>query len=162
MAFPAGLLHFLPQAGDVCHDRIVSIHVFFFPDCFKQLFRGDDFPTVLTEIPENVKLNGGEGEVFSVEGTLVAILTDEQAAEVVFIPLLLSGVCGVIACVPAQLGLYPGHQFQGAEWFSNIIICTQREAHDFVHVFRLGAEHQNGIQMGLSNFLAEGKSIHVR
>ena len=146
----------------MCHDRIVSIHVFFFPDCFKQLFRGDDFPTVLTEIPENVKLNGGEGEVFSVEGTLVAILTDEQAAEVVFIPLLLSGVCGVIACVPAQLGLYPGHQFQGAEWFSNIIICTQCEAHDFVHVFHLGAEHQNGIQMGLSNFLAEGKSIRVR
>ena len=113
--FRLGSLHFLPQAGDGAMTVLFPSMYFFFPDCFKQLFRGRRLShLVLTEIPENVKLNGGEGEVFSVEGTLVAILTDEQAAEVVFIPLLLSGVCrGVIACVPAQLGLYPGLPVQG-------------------------------------------------
>ena len=33
---------------------------------------------MLTQIPENVELNGGQGELLPVEGALVAVLADKQ------------------------------------------------------------------------------------
>ena len=48
---PAGFFHLLPEAGDVGHDGIVALHIFFLPNSLEELFGGDHFTPVLAEIP---------------------------------------------------------------------------------------------------------------
>ena len=66
-----GLAHFFPQAADMNHNGIIAVQVFLPPHALKEPLGGDDLAPVLTEHPENVKLNGGEAQLPVVEGTLV-------------------------------------------------------------------------------------------
>ena len=59
MIMPVGTpLWMIALGTDVDHNRIVAVFIiFFFPDFFKQPLRTDDLPTVVTQQPEDIKLN---------------------------------------------------------------------------------------------------------
>ena len=65
------------------HHRIVAVFVvFFLPDLLKELLGADDLPPVLAENPENVKLDGREGQFSLIRNTFVGIPVQEKPTEV--------------------------------------------------------------------------------
>ena len=55
--FSRRLLHFFTQTGNMCHNRIVVVQIFFLPDCLKQLLGRYYRSLMLTQIPQNIKLD---------------------------------------------------------------------------------------------------------
>ena len=143
------------------HNRIIAVQVFLPPHALKEPLGGDDLAPVLTEHPENVKLNGGEAQLPVVEGTLVGGPVDDQAVEVNDVPAVAGLVSLVVAGVAAQLGFDPGHQLQRVEGLGNVVVRADGEAGDLVHVLRLGGEHEYREVVLLADFPAEGKAADV-
>ena len=54
------LVHLFPDMPDVNHDGIVIVKILFAPNGFKQLFRTDDLPAVLTQEPQDGEFGRGE------------------------------------------------------------------------------------------------------
>ena len=75
--------HFFPQAGNVCHNGIVAVQIFFAPDCFEQFFGRNHMPLAGTEIPEDLEFQRCQRKRFAVEGACMAFMVDVQSAAVV-------------------------------------------------------------------------------
>ena len=56
--------------------------------------------------------------------------------------------------------LYPGNQLTWAEWFRNIIICSQLQAPNLINIFLFSRYHKNWYILYFSDSLADCKSIH--
>jgi hypothetical protein len=134
------------------HNGVVAVHILFLPDGLEKFLGGNHLPPVLAEIPENVELDGGQCEIHAVQGTLMAVLADIKAPEIMFVSLLT--VLGVVPSVPSKLGLDSGHQFQGTKWLGDIIVCSQSQTHDLIGIVYFGTKHEDGKIMVLSDFLA--------
>ena len=55
-----------------------------------------------------------------------------------------AGVALVVADVAPQLRLDPRHQLQRVERLGDVVVGTQGQAHDLVHVLHLGGQHDDG------------------
>ena len=79
-----------PQTPNVGHDGAVVLEEFLPPPRLEQLLGGDHGPLPLTEIPEDGELDGGQGQLLSVQEALVGVPVDDKAPDVV-LPLLVPG-----------------------------------------------------------------------
>ena len=72
---PSGrFLQLLPDPGDMGHDGIVVIQIFFAPHRLKQFLGGNYASLMLAEIPENIELDGGQDNFLAVYAAVVGIL----------------------------------------------------------------------------------------
>ena len=84
-----------------------------------------------------------------------------QPTEIVFFQVFFCFL-RIVTGIAAQLGFDPRHQFKRLERLCNIIIRTERQPCDFIHVFHLCGQHNNRKQTLFPDFLAQRKSIHIR
>ena len=64
--------------------------------------------------------------------------------------------------VPLEMGLDPGHQFPGAEGLDDVVIGSQTQTPDFVHVLLSGGYQQDGDVPLFPDLPADLESVHPR
>ena len=69
--FTCRLMHFIPYSGNMRHHGIIVIHIFFFPNGFKQFLGRNNLALFSCQIPHNIKLQRCQCNFLSIEHTLV-------------------------------------------------------------------------------------------
>ena len=142
------------------HNGVVPVQVLLPPYGLKQPLGRDDLSPVLTQHPQDIELDGGKGQFLVIEPALVSASVDDQPVEVDDVAFRL--VRPIVAGVPPELGLDPGHQLQGIEGLGDIVVCADGQSHDLVHVPHLGGEHEHRKAVLPADLPAQGEARHVR
>ena len=67
LRFSGRFVQFFTKSCNVRHYGVVAVYVLFFPDGFKEFFRGHHISLVFTQIPENIKFKRCEGKFLIVQ-----------------------------------------------------------------------------------------------
>ena len=78
-------MQFVAQTPNVRHDSVAAVlEIFFLPHCFEQFFRWHHSSAVRRQIPENIKFQWGEVDVFVVQRAAMRGLVDDQPTNINF------------------------------------------------------------------------------
>ena len=92
----------------------------------------------------------------------MAFMVDVQSAAVVHCSRSRFRCSLVVPDISSQLCLDACNDLQRVERLRDIIVCTQCQPCDLIHIFRFGSQHNQRKQMLFPNFPAEGEAVQIR
>ena len=134
-----------------------GLHV---PDFGKQLFLREHMIRILGQKRQKIKLLGGEIFFFSIHINPSGCFINLQSPD--FDNIIGRHSASDEPLIPRHMSLHPGHHLAGAEWFGNIIVCSQSQSADFIYIIFFRGYHNNRGIFAFPNFFANFKSVHSR
>ena len=146
------------------HNSIIVIKEFLTPNIFKQFLRRNNFSSVLTQVPEDRKLNRCQSNLFSIQSTFVSILVYNKSSYIMFCngSIFSLGISRIIITnITTKLCFYSCDNLQRVEWFCNVIISSDGKSHNFISILNFCRQNYNRIKILFSDFLTNTKSINI-
>src|SRR5699024_9230468 len=116
--------------------------------------------SVLTEQPQNVKLDRSQCQIFFIEDTLVGIAVQKQTAKINDIALRPAAV--IVLRVAADLCLYSGNQLQRVKRLCDVIVRSECQSGNLVDILGLCRQHDHREIVLLPDLFQNRKSIDIR